>query len=71
MLRTVSAQSILHVSSRELVQKLRDDILRIHGFDVDSTLYRKDSDTGLLPDRPHHFPELRKTLDSRLMNALA
>jgi DNA-binding response OmpR family regulator len=38
MLRTVSAQKILHVSSRELVQKLRDDILRIHGFEVESTL---------------------------------
>jgi CheY-like chemotaxis protein len=38
MVRTVSAQSILHVSSRELIQKLRDDILRIHGYEVDSTL---------------------------------
>jgi DNA-binding response OmpR family regulator len=38
MLRVVSAQSILHVSSRELVQKLRDDILRIQGFEVESTL---------------------------------
>ena len=38
MLQTVSAQRILHVSSRELVQKLRDDILRIHGFEVESTL---------------------------------
>jgi CheY-like chemotaxis protein len=34
----VSTQKILHVSSRELIQKLRDDILRIHGFEVDSTL---------------------------------
>jgi DNA-binding NtrC family response regulator len=38
MLQTVSAQRILHVSSRELVQKLRDNILRIHGFEVESTL---------------------------------
>jgi DNA-binding NtrC family response regulator len=38
MLQTVSAQSILHVSSRELIQKLRDDILRINGFEVVSTL---------------------------------
>jgi DNA-binding NtrC family response regulator len=38
MLQTVSAQKILHVSSRELIQKLRDDILRIHGFEVESTL---------------------------------
>ena len=38
MLATVSTQSILHVSSRELIQKLRDDILRIHGFEVESTL---------------------------------
>jgi len=34
----VSAPRILHVSSRELVQKLRDDILRIQGFEVVSTL---------------------------------
>ena len=38
MLQTVSAQRILHVSNRELIQKLRDDILRIHGFEVESTL---------------------------------
>jgi DNA-binding NarL/FixJ family response regulator len=35
----VNAQSILHVSSRELIQKLRDDILRLHGFEVESTLW--------------------------------
>jgi hypothetical protein len=34
----VPPQTILHVSSRELIQKLRDDILRIHGFEVESTL---------------------------------
>jgi CheY-like chemotaxis protein len=36
--RTVNNPTILHVSSRELVQKLRDEILRHHGFAVDSTL---------------------------------
>jgi DNA-binding response OmpR family regulator len=35
----VKTPSILHVSSRELIQKLRDDILRIHGFEVESTLW--------------------------------
>jgi PleD family two-component response regulator len=34
----VKAPSIFHVSSRKLIQKLRDDILRIHGFEVASTL---------------------------------
>jgi DNA-binding NtrC family response regulator len=34
----VKTQSILHVSGRELIQKLRDDILRIHGFEVESTV---------------------------------
>lgn len=29
---------IFHISSRETIQKLRDDILRLHGFDVHSTL---------------------------------
>ena len=33
----VNAHS-LHVSSRELIQKLRNDILRIQGFEVESTL---------------------------------
>ena len=34
----VNTSSILHISSRELIQKLRDDILRFHGFEVESTL---------------------------------
>lgn len=34
----MNASSILHVSSRELIQKLRVDILRIHGFEVEATL---------------------------------
>jgi len=34
----VKTRSILHVSSRELIQKLRDDILRLQGFEVESTL---------------------------------
>jgi DNA-binding NtrC family response regulator len=29
---------IFHVSSSETLRKLRDDILRIHGFEVESTL---------------------------------
>jgi DNA-binding NtrC family response regulator len=32
------SQSILHVSSRESVIGLRDQILRLHGYQVDSTL---------------------------------
>jgi DNA-binding NtrC family response regulator len=38
MLDTVNPHRILHISRRELIQKLRDQILRIHGFDVDSTV---------------------------------
>jgi hypothetical protein len=30
---------IFHVSSRENIQGLRDEILRLHGFEVQSTLY--------------------------------
>jgi DNA-binding NtrC family response regulator len=30
---------ILHVSSRENIKGLRDEILRLHGFEVQSTLY--------------------------------
>ncbi len=34
---------ILHVGSREMLQKLRDDILRLHGFEVESTLSLSDA----------------------------
>ena len=34
----MNAPRILHVGSRELIQKLRDNIFRIHGFEVESTL---------------------------------
>jgi DNA-binding NtrC family response regulator len=32
-------QRIFHVSSRETIKGLRDEILRLHGFEVQSTLY--------------------------------
>ena len=32
-------QRIFHVSSRENIKGLRDQILRLHGFEVQSTLY--------------------------------
>jgi DNA-binding NtrC family response regulator len=32
-------QRIFHVSSRENIQNLRDEILRLHGFEVQSMLY--------------------------------
>jgi DNA-binding NtrC family response regulator len=32
-------QRIFHVSSRENIKGLRDEILRLHGFEVQSTLY--------------------------------
>jgi CheY-like chemotaxis protein len=34
---------ILHVSNRETLQKLRDDILRLHGYHVDSTLFHAEA----------------------------
>ena len=34
---------IFHVSSRQTVMALRDQILRMHGFEVDSTVYTRDS----------------------------
>src|ERR1700759_1618678 len=48
---------IFHVSSRLNIMGLRDEILRMHGFDVDSTVYsrqaaeevaEKDYDLGLI-----------------------
>ena len=33
------AQRIFHVSSRENIKGLRDEILRLHGFEVQSTLF--------------------------------
>jgi DNA-binding response OmpR family regulator len=35
---TGNKRSILHICSREMLRPLRDQILRISGFDVDSTL---------------------------------
>ncbi|QNI35399.1 response regulator [Edaphobacter albus] len=35
--------TILHVCNREMLLPLRDQILRISGFDVDSTLHMKDA----------------------------
>jgi DNA-binding response OmpR family regulator len=32
-------QRIFHVSSRENIKELRDEILRMHGFEVQSTLF--------------------------------
>ena len=32
------AQTILHVCSRETILELRDQILKLHGYEVDSTL---------------------------------
>jgi DNA-binding NtrC family response regulator len=32
---------IFHVSSREAIKGLRDEILRLHGFEVQSTLFSK------------------------------
>jgi CheY-like chemotaxis protein len=34
---------IFHVSSRQSVMALRDQILRMHGFQVDSTVFTRDS----------------------------
>ncbi len=36
---TNGRQRIFHVSSRENIKGLRDEILRLHGFEVASTLY--------------------------------
>ncbi len=35
-------RTILHICSREMLRPLRDEILRISGFDVDSTLSHAD-----------------------------
>ncbi len=33
---------VLHICSREMLRPLRDQVLRIHGYEVDSTLSTKD-----------------------------
>lgn len=47
-----SKPSILHVCNREMLLPLRDQILRISGFDVDSTLRTED---GLQMFRAKHY----------------
>jgi CheY-like chemotaxis protein len=37
------SKRIFHVSSRQTVMALRDQILRMHGFEVDSTVYTRDT----------------------------
>lgn len=37
--KSSESQSIFHVSSRESIKGLRDEILRMHGFEVQSTLF--------------------------------
>jgi DNA-binding NtrC family response regulator len=34
---------IFHVSSRETIMTLRDEILRMHGFEVESSVYARDA----------------------------
>jgi DNA-binding NtrC family response regulator len=36
---TNGRQRIFHVSSRETIKELRDEILRMHGFEVQSTVF--------------------------------
>jgi DNA-binding NtrC family response regulator len=36
---SIGKRKIFHVSSRENIMALRDEILRMHGFEVQSTLY--------------------------------
>ena len=38
---------IFHVSSRLNIMGLRDEILRMHGFDVDSTVYSRQAAEGV------------------------
>jgi DNA-binding NtrC family response regulator len=38
---------IFHVSSRVNIMGLRDEILRMHGFDVDSTVYSRQAAEGV------------------------
>jgi DNA-binding NtrC family response regulator len=38
---------IFHVSSRVNIMGLRDEILRMHGFDVDSTVYSRQAAEGM------------------------
>jgi DNA-binding NtrC family response regulator len=41
MAETNGRQRIFHVSSRETIKELRDEILRMHGFEVQSTVFSK------------------------------
>jgi DNA-binding response OmpR family regulator len=48
----VPGKSILHLSTRELLRPLRDQILRISGFEVDSTLSHAEV-PAILAARPY------------------
>ena len=51
-LQTIGKKSILHICKRETLRPLRDQILRISGFEVDSTC---DVEEALQRFWAHHF----------------
>ena len=54
MLASVTTErlTLLHICSRDTILNLRDQIFRLHGYEVDSTLSAEDA-LGLYHNRPY------------------
>lgn len=62
------AQRIFHVSSRESIQGLRDEILRLHGYAVQSSLF-SDQIPGQLRDQDFDLVLIDVESDGRVDSA--
>jgi DNA-binding NtrC family response regulator len=59
---------IFHVSSRLNIMGLRDEILRIHGFDVDSTVYSRQA-AGEVAEKDYDLVLIDVEADVRVQSA--
>jgi DNA-binding NtrC family response regulator len=62
------ARSILHICSRETILDLRDDILKLHGYRVDSTV-RLEEGYQLAVARPYDLVVIDVEGDGRIPSA--
>jgi DNA-binding NtrC family response regulator len=59
---------IFHVSSRLNIMALRDEILRMHGFDVDSTVYSRQA-AGEVAEKDYDLVLIDVEADVRVQSA--
>ena len=65
---TEDKKRIFHVSSRLNIMGLRDEILRMHGFDVDSTIYSREA-AGEVAEKDYDLVLIDVEADVRVQSA--